>query len=164
MSTSEEEQRRERLRALREIKEQAANSPPRAVVATPTSGAATPSPDGNQRGAKLRELLQRRQAANPGGEQAGGGTLLRALAERGGLGGGGGLGGAGGGLGGGGGGGFLRQALANRAGNAAVVGAGRPVVAAMAKAPERAAARCCDASRRLGRIAAAAIRTNMRNS
>jgi uncharacterized small protein (DUF1192 family) len=99
MTTSDdEEQRRERLRALQKMRDQ--------VPAPRVAGAGAPSQGNNPRGAKLRELLERRQASNAQNpQQAGGGRLLQALAGR-----------AGGGVGGnqGAGGGLLRMALANR--------------------------------------------------
>ncbi len=105
MNASDEDERREKLRALEKMRGQPAAQPP--VAAKP------PSEGNNQRGAKLRELLQqRRQGGNAGNAQqaGGGGMLLRALAERGGA-------GAGGNRPGGGGGGeFLRIALAKRGG------------------------------------------------
>jgi hypothetical protein len=109
MNASDEEQRREKIRALEQLRGQ--STPQLAAVAKPSS----PSGSNNQRGAKLRELLRQRQAGNTENSQkAGGGMLLRALAA----GGGGGAKGEqslAGGAGGAGGGALLR-ALANRGG------------------------------------------------
>jgi hypothetical protein len=112
MTESDEDQRRERLRALQNMRGQVAGQ--QAAGAGASQGDKQPQGD-NQRGAGLRALLQRRQAGNAGNAQqgGGGGWLLRAaLAERGG----------GGGAGSGGnqgarGGGLLRAALENRARN-----------------------------------------------
>jgi uncharacterized small protein (DUF1192 family) len=112
MTESDEDQRRERLRALQNMRGQVAGQ--QAAGAGASQGDKQPQGD-NQRGAGLRALLQRRQAGNAGNAQqgGGGGRLLRAaLAERGG----------GGGAGSGGnqgarGGGLLRAALENRARN-----------------------------------------------
>jgi hypothetical protein len=106
MGSSEEDERREKLRTLEQMRGQRETP---TTVARPSSEASGP------RGAKLRELLQQRRqgpnARGAGGAQGGGGMLLRALAQRG-------VGGAAGKQGdGGGGGGLLRMALANRANN-----------------------------------------------
>ena len=82
MNANEDEQRRKRLRELQKMREQ--------VTRQRGAGVGTSSPDNNpqprgdgQRGAKLRELLQRRQAANAGNaQQPAGGRLLQVLAGR----------------------------------------------------------------------------------
>jgi hypothetical protein len=75
MTASDEEQRRERVRALQKMREQ--------VPSQPVLDAATLSQNNNERGRRLRELLQRRQGANAASvQQPGGERLIQALAGR----------------------------------------------------------------------------------
>ena len=104
MTASDEEQRRERLRALQNMRGQVAGQ--QAADAGASEGDKRSQSD-NQRGPNLRALLQRRRADNAGNakEAGGAGSLLRELAGRGG-------------------GGGLRAALVNRARNNSAGAAG----------------------------------------
>ena len=107
MAESDDNKRRDAMKRLREMRGKAEGKPAQ-MLAQPGGS------DAGGRGAKLRELMQKRQA---GGGAGGGGGKLREMMQKRQAGGGAGLGGgAGGGLGGGagGGGGKFREMMKKR--------------------------------------------------